>query len=108
MKVKVIFLVVGIFLSGCASTEVSDKPLYFKKEGATQEEFMRDRYACYQETKQMVSNAYVNQYGGASGAQVMPTCSGLSACLAARGYFKVSSETGNLLVPPSAIIRCSQ
>jgi hypothetical protein len=35
---------------------------------ATEEQIMKDRYACYQETQQQVSTAYVNRYGGAAPA----------------------------------------
>jgi hypothetical protein len=74
---------------------------------------MTDRYACLQETQQRVSDTYVNQSGGASTSQVMPTCSAWNACLAARGYFRADTtnpedfkQPGSLYVPQGTIVYC--
>ena len=98
-------------VSGCAPTYVR----YLSNNGATQQQFMNDRYSCLRETQQRVSGAYVNQYGGAANSQVMPPCSALNACLAARGYYRSDTtnladfnQPGSLGVPQGAGIQCSQ
>ena len=53
----------AVAIGGCAPTYVR----YLSNKGATQQQFVNDRYACLQQTQQRVSGAYVNQYGGASG-----------------------------------------
>jgi hypothetical protein len=83
--------------------------------GASQDQFMRDRYTCYQETKTATSAAAVNQYGGAARSQVMPSCSAFNACLAARGYYRAADtanlddfkQRGNYFVPAGAQVQCS-
>lgn len=106
-------LLLGAALAGCAT-----EPTYIRwinQNGGSQEEFMRARYECYQETRATVSRAYANQYGGAAGSQVIPTCGGFNACLAARGYYQMADTTdtsvfqqpGNFFVPQGAIIQCA-
>lgn len=75
---------------------------------------MRDRYACYQETRAAVSNAIVIRQGAAANAQVVPSCDALAACLAARGYYRSDTsnladfnQPGSLRVPPGTVIRCN-
>lgn len=109
---KVILMLLSVFVSGCAN------PTYYRyinNQGATQDQFMKDRYACYTETQQRVSGAYVNEYGGASSSQVMPSCSAFNACLAARGYYRSDTQNladfnapGSLSVPAGAVIYCKQ
>ena len=98
-------------VSGCATTYYR----YISNTNATQQQFMRDRYSCYQETQQRVSNAYANQYGGVANSRVMPTCSAFNACLAARGYYRSDTtnladfnQPGSLSVPQGSVIQCSQ
>ena len=103
-----VILVFTVF-SGCATT-----PTYIRwitTTGATQQQFMNDRYSCLKETQQRVSGAYVNQYGGVSNSQVQPPCSAFNACLAARGYYRSDTtnpadfnHAGSLAVPPGAVI----
>lgn len=93
-------------LSGCGT------PNYISKNNASQEQFMKDRYACYQETKSFGSYAGVGPYGGYGGSSVRPSCDAFSACLAAKGYYEASSSSsapvnGTVLVVPSgASIDC--
>ena len=72
--------------------------------GASQQQFLKDRYECYNETSRRVSSAYVDQYGGSSSSRVMPSCSAFFGCLAARGYIK--ADNGNLVVPDGAVLQC--
>lgn len=104
-------IVLGVALGGCAPTYIR----YVSNTGATQDQFMRDRYSCYQETQQRVSAAYVNQYGGAAGSQVLPSCSAFNACLAARGYYRADTNNpadfnrpGSYAVPAGTVIQCVQ
>ena len=87
-------------VSGCATT-----PTYIRyiNPKSTQEQFMKDRYACYIETQQRVSSAYANQYGGAASSQVIPSCSAIGACLAARGYYRSDTTDRAELGRPGTI-----
>ena len=60
----------------------------------TFQEFANTRYQCAQETARRVGGAYVNQYGGTSSSNVIPSCSSFRACLAAKGYY--ADPNGNL------------
>lgn len=100
-------------MGGCASTPAYMR--YVSNTGASQDQFMKDRYACYQETRARVSGAFVSQYGGAANSQVMPPCSAFNACLAARGYYRADTtnpndfnQRGSYSVPQGAMIQCSQ
>ena len=94
-------------ISGCATPPTSYYRYFNPK--SNQQQFMKDRYACLQETQQRVSGAYVNQYGGASSSTVMPPCSAFNACLASRGYYRSDTTNPNdpgLYVPQGAVINC--
>jgi hypothetical protein len=84
--------------------------------GASQQQFMNDRYTCLRETQQRVSGAHVGPYGGAASSQVLPSCSAFNACLAAHGYYRAADTTnladfmqpGSLYVPQGAMIQCAE
>lgn len=104
-------LVLAAAVSGCAPTYVR----YMTTTGASQQQFMADRYTCLRETQQRVSGAYVTQFGGAASSHVMPSCSALNACLAARGYYRADTsnrsdfnQPGSLHVPQGAMIQCAE
>jgi hypothetical protein len=59
---------------------------------------MADRYACYQESAQSSSGAYVSAYGGASSSGVVHSHGTWLACMGARGY--VADPNGVLTPPP--------
>lgn len=79
---------------GCAT------PKQWAKDGATQDEFARDRYQCIQESKLPYSQAYVNPYYGGSsqGVRFDPTL--FQACMEARGYSLVDATTRHASPPP--------
>lgn len=102
-------LIATATVTGCATTYIR----WMNSSGVTQEQFMKDRYACLQETQQRISDAYTNEAGGASTSQVMPTCSAWNACLAARGYYRSDTTNlddfkrpGSLFVPQGTVIYC--
>lgn len=107
MRISFLPAMIIVALQGCA--QVQPQPaqavqMRYTNYAATQEQFLRDRYACLQETQQRVSGAVISGYGGAARSQVIPSCSAMSACLAARGYLR--SSNGNLVVPPGTEIQC--
>lgn len=110
---KMFWLLAASFaLFGCAQQPLS-YIRWISNSNATQEQFMRDRYQCLSETQQRVSQAFINQYGGASNSAVMPSCSAFNACLGAKGYFRSDTTNladfnrpGSLSVPQSAVISC--
>jgi hypothetical protein len=76
----------------------------YTKPGATQDEFMKDRYECLQEAQQRESGAYVNSYGGAASSRVVASCGVWLSCLGARGY--TVDPNGPLGAPPGMEVRC--
>jgi len=70
----------------------------FTKPGATQQQYMADRYACYQESAQNASGAYVNQYAGAARSGVVHSRNAWLACMGGHGY--VLDPNGDLAPPP--------
>lgn len=91
-----------------ASGSCAVAPTYlarYTKRGATQEEFMKDRYECMQEARGRVSRAQVNPYGGAAESTIETDCGVWFACLGARGYRL--DPKGELAVPGAMAVGCS-
>ena len=101
-------------VSGCAS----NPPMYIRymsNTGATQQQFMKDRYACYAETHQWAYRAAAYQPGGGPVSQVRTPCNPFNACLAARGYSRSDTpnpadlnQAGSLYVPQGAEFQCAE
>jgi hypothetical protein len=94
----VMYAAVVFAVAGCAVPPPPLPVARFSKPGATQEQYMADRYACYQESAQNASGAYVNAYGGASSSGVVHSRGAWLACMGARGY--VTDPNGSLVPPP--------
>jgi hypothetical protein len=112
MRETFVTIMLALLMAGCASRPQTYMR-YVGSTGASQDQFMKDRYTCYQETRARMSGAYANQYGAAAGSQVVPPCSAFNACLAARGYYRADTTNlddfkvpGNYFVPASAMIQC--
>ena len=111
---KKIFMLFTLICAGCAAQQptIIEEVRYLNKNGKTEEDLLKDRYACYLEVRQRISesssggygDAYGLSYSGNSYSVVIPSCSGINACLAAKGYIR--SNEGNLYVPPAAHIEC--
>jgi hypothetical protein len=105
-------LVFAAVVSGCAS----EPPMYIRytsNAGATQQQFMKDRHACYSETHQWTYRAAAYQPGGGPVGQARPPCSPFNACLVARGYSRSDTpnaadlnQSGSLYVPRGAEYQC--
>lgn len=85
---KYALLVLALSLGGCAAPA---PPLSREKPGATEQEFMADRYACLQQSATTVYGSYAGPYGGASKAQTGCDYQLYDACMNARGYALVQS-----------------
>jgi hypothetical protein len=94
-------ILLSAVLAACAPTIIR----YTNNNNSTYDQWIKDRYACLQETQQRVSAAQINQYGGSSTSVVVPTCSAYNACLTSRGYFR-SDDGGTLTVPKGAVVKC--
>jgi hypothetical protein len=107
----------GILLVATVSGCAAPTPTYIRyvsNTGATQQKFMQDRNACYEETRAIFSAAVANKYGGAAASQVIPPCRDFNACLAARGYARSDTsnladfnQPGSLVIPPGDALQCS-
>lgn len=56
------------------------------KQGASDNDFAKDRYACLQESQQRVSGSYVNRYGGSSSNTVVTNETLFESCMNSRGW----------------------
>lgn len=111
---KIIYLALSVVaFTGCVNRPVQQyRPISYTKEGATQADFMKDRYTCLQETQQRVeasrsaASASGNFFGSRSSTDsvVMPTCGAFASCLAAKGYFQ--DDEGELVIPKGTAIPC--
>lgn len=95
---KTLGISAGVMLALSACVTPPPPTARFTKPGATQEQYMADRYACYQESAQTASGAYVDAYGGASSSGVVHSRGAWLACMGARGY--VIDPNGALVAPP--------
>jgi hypothetical protein len=100
---KTALVILCFILGGCAVPQPIPQARYTKY-GATQDEFMKDRYECLQQAQKRVSGAYVNQYGGASNSDTVCSFGMWVSCLGSRGY--VIDPNGSLAAPPGMVVRC--
>ena len=98
-------------VGGCQETYIR----YVSSAATSQDQFMKDRYACYQETQQRVSIASVDQYGGAANGQlyhhaVPSTRASPLADITGRirRHLADFNVAGNFSVPAGATINCNQ
>jgi hypothetical protein len=106
MKTPKYFLLiaVAVLLSSCGGMPAPYSGTYRFTGPGTFQDFANTRYQCAQETSRRVGGAYVNQYGGSSSTNVIPSCSTFRACLAAKGYYP--NPNGNLDAS-SIIVECN-
>jgi hypothetical protein len=90
-------LVGSLMLAACAAPPSQQSAVRFTKPDATQEQYMADRYACYQQSALPRAGAYVNPYAGANSGLVHSRSRWL-ACMGKRGY--VLDSNGVLFPPP--------
>jgi hypothetical protein len=84
---------------GAAVAPKAGNTTHWNKPGATQEEFMKDRFECLQCARQEARSAANDR-----GAPVLPSCEVWWACLGARGY--TLDPNGNVSVPPGMEAHC--
>ena len=94
-NVTLSLLAISLLATACA---IGPRRWASSNVGATQQQFVQDRYACYQETRAPVGTAYSHAYGSGAGSVVKPSCSAFISCLAARGY--TEQKEGNLVGEP--------
>ena len=107
MRQLQIAFILTLVLVGCVLPDrrTPAPELRFSHSTATEQQLLKERYECMLETQQRESQALFVGNGGGASSKVTISCSAFNACLAARGYRK--SADGNLLVPDSAAINCS-
>ena len=104
---KNIFLLFSVFiLTGCADMAPAPYKGTYRFTGpGTFQEFAQTRYQCLQETKARVSSGFANEYGASAGSSVMPSCSAIDACMAAKGYYR---DPNGSLDASSIVISCNR
>lgn len=71
-------------LGGCVTAP--PPPMQWTKAGATQDMFLKDRYACLQQAQQPQTGSYVNGYGGSSYGTMVTNQKLFFSCMEAQGY----------------------
>lgn len=77
----------------------------FNGPGSNQD-FAVARYQCFRETQQIAISASRDALGSSTSAGVQPSCAMFNACLAAKGYERVTS--GRFNVTPDLAVKCSR
>jgi hypothetical protein len=88
-------------LSGC-TTRPPPPLTRFAKAGATQDAFMKDRYACIQQAQQTRSVASINQGRGGAYTGVVISRGVFMSCMGARRY--AFDPNGPLAAPPGTVV----
>ena len=77
--------------------------LRWDKTGVTEQQFLSDRYACLQESREQRAGGYANPYGAQYGSGVVVNASVFQACMAARGYTR-NDASGQFGPPPGGAV----
>lgn len=99
----VLTLGVALLICGCSSTpsqRTQSTQATYSKEGATQQQFMKDRSECIQQAQQKAAQAN----GAVASGTTFVKCDAVPSCLAARGY--VVNAKGSLAAPPGTDVAC--
>jgi hypothetical protein len=70
-------------LAGCATPP---PPMHWVKAGFNQDAFLKDRYACLQQSQQPQTGSYVNGYGGSSYGTMITNMKLFTSCMEAGRY----------------------
>jgi len=113
MSAARVMCLLSLVALGACSMQAPSYYRYQSSNGATEQQFMRDRYVCEQEMERSMISANVDQSGDAPDGQPVPQCSVFYVCLSARGYTRMDTKNlsdlnqpGSLAVPQGAAIRC--
>jgi hypothetical protein len=90
----------AIILSGCATTP--PPTMRYAKLGASQQDFMRDRYECIKQAQQPRTGAFVSGYGGSSVGTIVTSRPIFVSCMSAKGY--TLDQAGPLVAPPGTVV----
>ena len=89
-KLLLPLLVTTGLLAGCVPPPAPQPPQPLFKEGASYQDFLKERYTCIQEASRPVSSGYANAYGASTSSNVVPSQGIYYSCMGARGWRKVS------------------
>lgn len=85
MKKLILIVPIGLTILGCV-------PIGWQKQGASQDDFARDRYTCLQQSQQSASSAYVNGNGGIANSGSITNGGLFGACMNASGWYLASAK----------------
>lgn len=92
-------LLLCFLFTACARPTV--RVYHWTKNGATQQQFMTDRYECMKESRKSVYGGYANRYAAASSGNEVTDFGMFTGCMTAKGY--MPDEEGNLYPPPGVV-----
>lgn len=91
----------GFLLTSCAP--ISPQVAKYTKAGATQQEFMVDRYKCLKDAEEDAQNVR-GVIAGVAISRSFPSCAVWLSCLAAQGY--QLDQNGTLSASPGTTVQC--
>ncbi len=94
-------VLVALMLTGCA--QYVQHNLRWDKPGATEQQFMTDRYQCLQEAREQRASGYADASGAQYGSRAVVNMSMFQACLTARGYAR-NDASGQFGPPPGGTV----
>ena len=103
MRISVFLaMITAVLVAACAGAP--SRPLGYTKFGTTQDEFVKDRDECLQQSRRPVLGTYVGTFAAVGESTTTANCGVVSACLDARGY--AVDPLGNLDHPPEMVVSC--
>lgn len=96
MRIPLLLLPWGLLLTGCMTV------LSWSKPGATNEQFLQDRYVCVRDARGEAGGFFVSR--GTGGGEVSPVVSRdvFVACMASRGW---KQDPNGFMAPKDGIVR---
>lgn len=86
MRSRIVALVILMSVASACASEQPTEVMRWKKEAATYDQFMKQRYTCAQEASRQKSDGMVSQYGGRSSSRPVVSLSLFQACMGANGW----------------------
>jgi hypothetical protein len=84
---------VSVILSGCTPAP-PPAPTHWSKPGATYDDYLKDRYACIQDSRAQVSSMDMYKGSGSAASGQVISASIFYPCMAAHGYVQDPSGFG--------------
>ena len=96
-------VITAVLVAACAAAP--SRPLGYAKVGTTQEQFVKDRDECLQQSRRPVLGTYVGTFAVVGESTTTANCGVVAACLDSRGY--AVDPLANLNHPAEMVVSCA-